>query len=64
MPNDDPRWREECATRWYRVLTMRAMSIHARRTTLAEVERKEGALARERLEVEYQIDWRDRKATP
>lgn len=37
------------------------MSIGARRTLLAEVEAKEGGMARTRLETEFAADWKARK---
>lgn len=56
-----PEWRDECLARWQRVVSMRPMSIGARRTLLAEVEAKEGGIARTRLENEFAADWKARK---
>ena len=61
VSNSSPEWRGECFARWQRVVAMRLMSIAARRATLAEVEAKEGALARKRLEDEFSADWKSRK---
>ena len=56
-----PEWRDECFARWQRVVSMRPMSICARRATLDEVAAKDGAEARRRLEVEFEKDWKARK---
>jgi len=61
VPSNSAQWRDECLARWQRVVAMRPMSIFARRATLAEVEAKEGAEARRRLEVEFERDWKARK---
>ena len=61
VPSNSPQWRDECFARWQRVVSMRPMSIFARRATLDEVEAKEGAEARRRLEVEFEKDWKARK---
>ena len=61
VPSNSPQWRDECFARWQRVVSMRPMSIFARRTLLAEVEAKEGGIARTRLENEFAADWKARK---
>lgn len=61
VPSNSPQWRDECLARWQRVVSMRPMSIFARRATLDEVAAKEGAEARRRLEVEFEKDWKARK---
>jgi len=61
VSTNSPEWRDECFVRLQRVVSMRPMSIYARRATLAEVEAKEGAEARRRLEVEFEKDWKARK---
>ena len=61
VPSNSPQWRDECFARWQRVVSMRLMGIFARRATLDEVEAKEGAEARRRLEVEFEKDWKARK---
>lgn len=61
VSTNSPEWRDECFARWQRVVSMRPMSIGARRTLLAEVEAKEGGMARTRLENEFAADWKARK---
>ncbi len=61
VPSTSPEWRDECFAGWQRVVSMRPMSICARRATLDEVAAKDGAEARRRLEVEFEKDWKARK---
>lgn len=61
VPSNSPQWRDECLARWQRVVSMRPMSIFARRAMLDEVQAKEGPEARRRLEVEFEKDWKARK---
>jgi hypothetical protein len=61
VSSSSPQWRDECFARWQRVVSMRPMSIGARRALLDEVEAKEGGLARTRLENEFATDWKARK---
>ncbi len=61
VPANGVQWRDECFARWQRVVAMRPMNIYARRAMLAEVEAKEGAEARRRLEREFEKDWKARK---
>ena len=56
-------WRKECFERCQQVVSMRSLSLDARRAELADVERLQGALARQRLEDEFRNDWTERKAT-
>lgn len=55
-------WRQECFHRWQKVVELRPMSLPARRAALDEVERLQGALARQRLEDDFRKDWNERKA--
>lgn len=56
-------WRQECFARWQKVVSLRHLSLEARRAALADVEQQQGALARQRLEDEFRKDWNERKAT-
>lgn len=54
-------WRDECFKRWQAVVAMRSMSVYARRAALDEVQQKQGALSRSRLEDEFRKDWNARR---
>ena len=62
VSNCSDEWRQECFLRWQKVVSLRPMSLEARRAELAYVERLQGALARQRLEEEFRRDWTARKA--
>lgn len=54
-------WRQECFQRWQKVIELRPLSLDARRAVLADVEQKQGALARQRLEDAFRKDWTAQK---
>lgn len=62
VSNCSDEWRQECYARWQKVVSLRPLSLEARRAALAEVEQQQGALARQRLEDEFRKDWTARKA--
>lgn len=64
VSNCSDEWRQECFERWQKVVSLRHLSLEARRTALADVERQQGTLARQRLEDEFRKDWTERKAKP
>ena len=62
VSNCSDEWRQECFERRKKVIELRPLSLLARRAVLADVEQKQGALARQRLEDEFRKDWTARKA--
>ena len=61
VSTNSAEWRAECYARWQDVVAMRTMALPARRAKLAEVEAKDGTLARQRLEEAFRTDWGARK---
>lgn len=61
VSTNSAEWRAECYARWQDVVAMRTMALPARRAKLAEVEAKDGTLARLRLEDAFRTDWGARK---
>lgn len=63
VPNDDPRLAEQEAQRvlMAHIANMRRLPLHGRQEYLANVSRREGALARDRLAEAFAADWAARR---
>ena len=63
VPADDPRLLEQEETRklWMHCANMRRLPLHGRQEYLANVGRREGDLARDRLAEAFAADWEARK---
>lgn len=63
VPSDSLQWREECATRWLHVQTLRSIGERANRQAyIAAIAHREGSEAGKRLTEAYAKDFETRKA--
>jgi hypothetical protein len=63
VASDSLAWRDECATRWRHVQTLRSIgSVVERRAYVAQVAHREGNEAGKRLTEAYADDFEKRKA--
>mgnify|MGYP006347329143 CR=1 FL=1 len=63
VPSDSLAWRDECATRWRHVMTLRSISERVNRQSyIAAVAHREGSEAGKRLTEAYAKDFETRKA--
>lgn len=50
-------WRDECSARWRHVQNMRRLDRQGRRDYIANIERREGPEAAQRLKTAFMADW-------